>query len=547
MKKCLSILLAAVMAFSLCACGGSGTKTETAAAGSETAAAEDGAAEAAADGVAADSDITILDYSDISTLYPLDIGTNVDMFPVFCFYDPLLRMDPDGNYIWMLATGCDRSDDGLEYVFTLREGVTFSDGTPWNAEACKANLDVMADQSNGYRSQFMYECIDSVEAVDDYTVKVTLSQVYAPFLNALAIEPAAMVSPALLAQGDEVLASTVAGTGQYTLVERKTGEYTKMALNRDWWGYEAGIVEMDYGFNTITVKPVSEEATRVAMLMSGEADIIMNLTANNINTVKAQNMNVVMKSGAMMSYLYLNCQKEVLSDVRVRKALAMAIDLDALNNVVYGGDYEVATSPLMSCMQFFKAQTPYEYNVEAAKELLAEAGYGDGLTLVCWEENDTTDIQRGEFIQQQLEQIGITLEIYPQEGGFLTDNVNGFSGDPKDAEFDCYIRGYGVDTADADEAIGRFASNAFPPMGANYSFWCNEEFDKAIEEGAGTIDTDVRAAAYEKAQEIFWDEVPSVCLLSVTYNAGYNGRVEGLDFGTSGLLYLPAAKYVAGE
>lgn len=535
MKKILAILLTLVMIFALAACGGGS---------------DDDATTSAGDGVAANSDITILDYADISTLYPLDIGTTCDQLPVFLMYDPLLRLDADQNYVWMLAKGCEMSDDGLEYVFSLREGISFSDGTPWNAEAAKVNLDLMADQENGFRSQFMYECIDKVEVVDEYTVKVTLSEVYAPFLNALAIEPAAMVSPGLLEKDYQTISTAPAGTGQYKFVERKAGEYTKVELNRDWWGYNADIcggtpiADKNCGFNTITIRPVSEEATRVAMLMSGEADLIMNLTANNMSQITAQGFDIMKKSGASMSYFYMNCQKGALKDVRVRQAIAKAIDVDALNNVVYGGEYEKAQSPLTSSIKFFKAQTPYEYDVEGAKALLAEAGYANGLTLVCWEENDTTDIQRGEFIQQQLEQIGITLKIYPQEGGFLTENVNAYSGDPANTEFDCYIRGYGADTADAGEAIGRFQTNAFPPMGGNYSFYSNPEFDAAIAEGAGSIDDTVRANAYETAQKVFWDDVAAVSLLCTTYNAAYDAHIDGAEFGTSGCLYLLDAKYV---
>lgn len=502
------------------------------------------------EGVSENANITVLDYADMSTLYPLDMGTVSDAIPVFWVYDPLLRLDENQNYIWMLATGCETNEDGTEYTFKLREGISFSDGTPWNAEAAKANFDVMADQSFGYKSQYLYEPIDHSEVIDEYTVKIYLKNVYAPFLNSLAIEAAGMVSPKLIEQGYEAMTTSPVGTGQYTLKERRIGEYTTYELNRDWWGYNADIcggtalVSNDCGFNTITLKPVSEEATRVAMLMSGEANLINSLTPVNKKTVEQADMSTVSKVGTSMGYFYMNCQKEVFSDIRVRQAITMAIDLDSLNKVVYGGEYEKATSYLTSSINFYKEQTPYEYNIEKAKQLLTEAGYPNGFTIVAWEENDTTDIQRGEFIQQQLEKVGITLKIYPQEGGFLTQNVNAYSGDPKNTEFDCYIRGYGADTADPDEAIGRFAAKDFPPLGGNYSFYKSDEFDKFIDEGAHSIDSDVRAKAYENAQKIIWEDAPAVALLSTCYSAAFDKHVQDVGFGPAGCFFMMNAKYI---
>ena len=532
-KKLLALILIATMVMALAACGNSDSGDGS-----------DGG------GVSADSNITILDYADLRSLYPLDIGTQSDTQPMFLLYDSLLRLSPDQEYIWMLAEGCDVSEDGLEYTFTLREGISFSDGTPWNAEAAKANLDVMADQSRGYNNQYQYSCIASTEIVDEYTVKVTLSEVHAPFLNALATESGCMVSPKSLEAGDEVLASQPVGTGQYTLEERRAGEYTRLALNRDWWGYDAEIcggeplVEADCGFNTITIRPITEEATRVAMLQSGEADIIYSFSYVNRPVIESSGATILSKVGVQIGYMYFNCEKEVFQDERVRQALAMAIDIDSLNEVVYGGDYVKPNSFLTSSINFYKEMEPLKYDPEAAKALLAEAGYGDGLILVAWEEYDTTDIQRGEFIQQQLAEIGVDLKIYPQEGGFLTDNVNAYSGDPAETEWDVYIRGYGADTADADEMIGRFSSSTFPPVGGNYSFYSNAEFDECIAAGAATMDEDARAEAYSQAQNILWEDLPAIPLLSSCYTSAYNEHIEGIDLTAAGCFFLMNAKYV---
>ncbi|MCI8608430.1 MAG: hypothetical protein HFE73_02175 [Firmicutes bacterium] len=531
MKKFLSILLIFAMIFTFAACSSDDSDNSD-------------QPVATGDGVAENADIVLLEYADISGFNPIDYGTVVDNVPALLIYDGLLALDENGDYVWMLATDCDMSEDGLEYTFKLREGITFSDGEAWNAEAAKINLELKADQTRGYKSQARYACIDKVEAVDEYTVKVTLKQPYAPFLNVLAGTNGSMMSPKLIAEGDDAMATKPTGTGQYTLVERKVGESITFALNRDWWGYEAGIVDKACGYNTITMKPISEEATRVAMLMSGEADIIDSVTPTNQTTLTNAGNQVLNKVGYSMGFFYLNTQKEIFKDVRVRQAIAMAIDVDALNNVVYGGSYVKAKSVLTESIKYFEEQTPFKYDPEAAKKLLADAGYPDGFTVVAWEENDTTDIQRGEFIQQQLEQIGIKLEIYPQEGGFLTENVNGYTGKPEDTEFDCYIRGYSVGTGDADEGLGRFSSEDFPSAGANYSFYSNPEYDALIEQGASSLDDAVRKEAYSKAQKMIWDDVAMVPLLGTCYSAAYGKHISDISFTGSGLIELKYGKYV---
>ncbi len=542
MKKYLALLLVFLMLFStlMTGCGG----------GESDEPAGDDVVQGKYCTVAGDSDIVVLNYSDVSTLFPADYTQVAESAVISLAYQSLLAFDENQELYWVLATGCDANEAGTEYTFYLREGITFSDGEPWNADAAKANLDMVIDDSLALKGVSRMQVIESTEVIDEYTIKVTLANPYAPFLNVMA-NFAGFVSPKLIEEGAENWNFKMVGTGPYTLEEYRSGESIYLKLNRNYWGYDPEICggealwEPHIGFNSVTIKPVSEEATRIAMLQTGEADIINPVTASNIPTVEAGGGEIFSEAGVMVGYLYFNCQKPELSDPLVRQAITKAIDVEALNKVVYGGKNVPGDSIAAPSISYYVPQERYEYNIEEAKKMLEEAGIKDGLKLVAWEENDTSDIQRGEFINQQLAKVGIELEVYPLEGGVLSTELNGFSGDPKDTEWDIYIRGYSASTFDPDQALGRFTTSQFMPTGANYSYYSNPKVDELCAKGASTIDPAVRAEVYKEVQEIMWEDMPAIPLLVNSYVGACNSKIEGFTFKPGGGFFWDQAYYVS--
>lgn len=497
--------------------------------------------------VATDSDIVVLHYSEVSSLFPPDQTTVAEGFPTALVYECPLKTDADGNLVWVLAESCDVSEDMLTYTFHLRKGISFSDGTPWNAEAMKANFDIRIDPNHAFKGVSSYTGVTGSTALDEYTCQVTVEEPDAAFLTKLA-NNGYMISPSLIYGDESTWGTTMIGTGQYQLTDYKSGESMSFALNRDWWGYDAelcggtALAASNVGFNTITVQPVSEEATRIAMLMAGQADVIHSVSTINTPTIEGAGLKTITRISTLVGYMNFNCQKEYLQDVRVRHALAMAVDVDAMNKVVYGGANVRARSVSADSINYFVPQEPYDYDPEAARELLKEAGYGDGLNLILWSENDNTDIARAEFIQQQLGEIGVTVEVKCMEGGALTSAFEAVP--PEELEWDLYIRGYSASNGDASLALGRFHSDKFYPVGANYAFWSNAEFDEYIEKGGSTINPDERLAAYTEAQRIIWEELPAYPLLINTSRAGISNRVDGVSFKNNGNVDLSQAVYI---
>lgn len=521
--KLLAVLLTAAMG-ALTACGGSGSSETTAAASGDTqAAAETTAAVELAPGesVSQDTDITAAMLVDFTTMDPMDTSDTLSGGIQRLMMDGLFGFDDDMKIIPMLATDYEANDDATEFTIHLREGIQFSDGTPWNAEAAKANFDRWGDKNLGLkRTTLLCNVLKETEIVDDYTVKVTLESPFGAFIPTLAHPACVVMSPAVIAKGNEECAKNPVGTGQYTFVEWVAGEHATIALNKDWWGYDADIcggtalVDPDAGFKTITFKPVSENATRVAMLQSGDAQFIWPVPTESIEALRGDsNVSVGQEEGIVVRYLMMNNQKAPFNDVRVRQAINYAINKDAYCAVVKNGIATPATSIIGPAVQYYKGNDVYAYDIEKAKSLLAEAGYPDGFktTLMC--ASTTTNLKQCEFIQQQLAQVGIDVEINALESAVVNQKIQDIDVPGSEAEVDMYVIGWSPSTGDADWGIRPLmAIESEPPMSYNICYYENEEVDQLLKDALATADDSKRAEAYAKAQDIIWEESPLVCL-----------------------------------
>ena len=295
-KRLLALAMAGVMALSMAGCGGSGDsgKETTGQTGESKAPAGEGAGTQAeipvsaaevtvpaGESVSQETDVVGAILVDFTTMDPMDTSDTLSGGIQRMMMDGLFGFDDNMKIIPMLATDYEANEDATEYVIHLRQGVSFTDGTPFNAEAAKANLDRWADKELGLkRTTLLCNVIGSTEIVDDYTVKVKLSQSFGAFISTLAHPACVLMSPKVIAEGNDACAERPVGTGQYIFKEWIAGDHATVTLNKDWWGYDAEIcggtalAEPDAGFKSVTFRPVAENATRVAMLQSGDADFI---------------------------------------------------------------------------------------------------------------------------------------------------------------------------------------------------------------------------------------------------------------------------------
>lgn len=540
MKKRLHILAAALVAASVLftGCSSSGSS---------------GAASASTGERVKDSNIVVAMASDLVTLDPADTNWTLDGGIQRLIMDGMFGFDKDGKVIDLLATGYKANSDATQFTITLRKDVTFTDGTPWNADAAIANLNKLSNQTLGLRRNGLFAMVDHTEKTDDSTIVVHLKYPFGAFINTLAHPAAVMMSPKQIAAGEKACASNPVGTGQYKFVEWKTGQYLKLELNPDWWGYDAkasggkALVAANAGFSTITFKPVAEAATRVSMVQSGDADFIFPVPSESYSSLKS-NSSVKAESNEsiVVYYLNINTKKKNLSDPKVRQAINYAIDRNAYVTVVKNGLASVATSQIAPKVQYYKKEAALTYNVSKAKQLLQEAGFANGLNLTLYSSNASESVKAGQFLQQQLAQVGITVKLVPSETATLNQKIDGFKGDGADAAYDLYYGGWSPSTGDADWALRPCFSNTMfvTKGGANYSYFDNADYETQITAGLNSADTKARQAAYDKAQDILWDQLPSVPLAN-NYNTWASGKhVKNLSIYPDGAIYFRDGVYV---
>lgn len=453
------------------------------------------------------------------TMDPMDTSDTLSGGVQRLIMDGLFGFDDEMKIIPLLAESYEANEDATEYVIHLRQGISFSDGTPLNAEAAKANFDRWGDKELGLkRTTLLCNVLKSTEAVDEYTVKVTLTEPFGAFVATLAHPACVLMSPQVIEQGKEACAERPVGTGQYLFKEWIAGDHTTVTLNKDWWGYDPEIcggkalAEPDAGFQSITFRPVGENASRVAMLQSGEADFIWPVPTESMETLAAdENVYVGADEGIVVRYMFMNTQKAPFNDVRVRQAMNYAIDKDAYIAVVKNGLASKATSILGPATQHYKRNEPYAYDLEKARKLLTDAGYPDGFetSLICT--TTTSDLKQCEFIQQQLAQAGITVNINSMEKAIVSEKVESAEGPGSEAEVDMYMSGWSSSTGDADWGIRPvLARESEPPKSYNISYFENEEMDGFLYAALETADEEKRAELYAKAQDIIWEECPVV-------------------------------------
>lgn len=499
-----------------------------------------------------DSNIVVATASDIVTMDPADTNMTLDGGIQRLIMDGMFGFDKNGKVIDMLATGYKANADATQFTITLRKGVTFTDGTAWNADAAIANLNKLANQTLGLRRNGLFAMVDHTEKVDDNTITVYLKYPFGAFINTLAHPAAVMMSPKQIAAGEKACASNPVGTGEYKFVEWKTGQDLKLELNPDWWGFDAkvsggkALAAANAGFSSITFKPVTESATRVSMLQSGDADFIFPVPSESYNALKADtSVSVGSAEGIVVQYLDMNTKKKTLSDVKVRQAINYAIDRNAFVTVVLNGLGSPATSFIAPKVQYYKKEAAVSYDVSKAKQLLQEAGYGSGLTLTMYSSNTSANQKADQFLQQQLAQVGITVKIVASETATLNQKIDGFKGDGADAVYDLYYHGWSPSTGDADWALRPLFSNTMfvTKGGADYSYFDNADYESAIQGGLNSADSSARQTAYNKAQDILWDQVPSVALANA-YNSWASGKhVKNLSIYPDGAIYFRDGVY----
>ncbi|MFV2051245.1 ABC transporter substrate-binding protein [Aliiroseovarius sp. YM-037] len=440
-----------------------------------------------------------------------------------------------------LAESWEASDDGLEYTFTLRQGVKFhsNDGfTPsrdFNADDVIFSFERQRMEDHPYHEvsggtweyfegMSMPDLIKSVEKVDDYTVKFTLNRPEAPFVANLAMDFASIVSAeygqAMADAGTpEMLNQAPVGTGPFSFVAYQKDAVIRYEANADYWAGPAAIDNLVFAITP-------DASVRYQKLQAGECHVMPYPNPADIEAMKAdENINVMEQEGLNVGYLAYNTTQAPFDNANVRKALNMAIDKQAIIDVVFQGSGQIAKNPIPPTMWSYNdAIEDDPYDPEAAKAMLEAEGVTD-LSMKIW----AMPVQRpynpnarrmAELIQEDFSKIGVTVEIVSYEWGEYLSRSRELDRDG------AVLLGWTGDNGDPDNFLAVLLG-CDGRENSNRAQWCHEPFEELIQQAKTVTDQAERTRLYEEAQVIFKEQAPWATIAHSVVYMPMRPEVEG--------------------
>ncbi len=437
-----------------------------------------------------------------------------------------------------LATDWSISEDGTVYTFTLRDGVSFHDGTPFNAEAVVFNFERMLNEDHPYHDTgpfplaFFFSSVAGVEATGEMEVTFTLNEPYAPFLSNLAYPTGLIVSPTAVETHGADFGRNPVGTGAFQFAEWRSNEAVIVTGNADYWDGAPSL-------EAVVFRPITDANTRTAEMLAGGIDVMVEVPPVALSEFQGDAFTIHEQAGPHVWFLILNALEGPFADVQVRQAANYAINKEAIVNDVLEGTAEVAAGPTPPAFAWAYNETlePYPYDPDRARELLAAAGAENPeITFYVTEGGSgmLDPVAMGTAIQADLEAVGFDVTIETYEWNTFLGRVNpGLEG-----EADAAQMAWMTNDPDTLPYLA-LRTGAWPDQGGfNSGYYSNPEVDALLEEARTATDQDRRAELYRQMQVIVQEDAPWVFVANWVQNAVTNDRVEDFALEPSFFLLL---------
>jgi peptide/nickel transport system substrate-binding protein len=473
--------------------------------------------------VAAQEQLTVVFGAPVLTTDPgISAGTQAQTIR-FAIYEGLVEFDESGSIQPALATSWSVSEDQTEWTFSLREGVTFHDGTPFNAAAVQASLERILDPENGFSRRSTLSAISEVVVVDEHTVRLVTAEPFGPLLAHLASDAAVIVSPAALAEYGADIGWHPVGTGAFKYASHVAEQSVTVVRNDNYWAGPPAL-------NEIRFLAVPEAATRITMLEAGEADIVVNIPGFDVPRLDtAPGLSVRLDPSTRVGHVGINTSKAPFDDQLVRQALNHAINREAIVHGILRNIGQPARSIVASATVGFSDSSDYTYDPERARELLAEAGYPTGFaaTLLAPQGRYYMDRETAVVIQAQLKDIGIDLNLQIVDWSTYLELLR----EPADKNStQLYWLGWETGTMHIQYILDTvFQTSQLPPAGWNTMFYQNEDVSEMINQARRTVDDAEQQALYEEIQATVMDDAPWVPVYEFQQITGLRDNVVGLQ------------------
>lgn len=420
-----------------------------------------------------------------------------------------------------LANGWKASDDQKEWTFTLKNDAKFADGTPVTADAVKQSFERLLKIGQGPAEAFPKDL--KVEAIDNTTVKFTLSQPFAPFLYTLANDGASIINPVILKEhaADDArgfLAQNTAGSGPFMLKSWQKGQQLVLVPNPYYAGEKPS-------FKRVSVKIIGESASRRLQLSRGDIDIADALPVDQLAALKQEGkVNVADYPSLRVTYLYLNNSKAPLNQVDLRRAISWATDYKGMVNGILSGNGKQMRGPIPEGMWGFDDKA-MQYSFDEAKAKAAwdnVASKPESLSFL-YSDNDPNWEPIALATQASLGKLGIKVKLEKLANATMRDRVG-------KGDYDIAIGNWSPDFADPYMFMNYWFESDKKGLPGNRSFYENSEVDKLLRSALATTDQAARTKDYQQAQTIVIDEAAYVYLFQKNYQLAMNKDVKGFVF-----------------
>ncbi|MEM4631129.1 MAG: ABC transporter substrate-binding protein [Acidilobaceae archaeon] len=447
-------------------------------------------------------EIDVLRISQRADLSTIDVQAATDAPTLSVFghvYETLFRVKFDERgtptFVPHLVESYTKVNDTV-WEFRLKSGVKFHDGKPLTAHDVKASFE--RGPRVGSLPRILLEFVKEVQVVDELTFRLILKYPFGPMIAHLS-HPSTAIIPAWVAERfpntpiDSI--DYIIGTGPYRFVEYKKGERTVLEAFANYWGPKPTVRRIEW-------IPIPDDSTRVSFLEAGTVDIITHVPPQYLGQLRNRGLQIVQMPSVRVIYIGLNVER--IPDVRVRQALNLAIDKEAIVRHILEGAGSVATAPIHPSVFGYSRQTPYSYDPTKARELIRAAGWeGKELIFITPQGRYLKDREIAEAVKAYLEAVGLRVKLEVMEWAAYISRVT------TQKDFDLFLLGWSTVTLDADYGLYSLFRTGAPFNRMQYS---NTEVDKLLDNARAETDLTKRAQLYAEAQRLIWQDAPWIFL-----------------------------------
>lgn len=505
MKKILFGVMVLTLSAALCACGGGGKKG-------------DSSGNSSSGETTVSGEFVFGLTQEISDVDPHDDSDAATRSVLFNMFEGLVKPDPTGEILPAVAENYTISDDATIYSFTLRDGVTFSDGNPVTVEDIiysykrSAGIDHDFPLADGESAKTAaLSAIADITAIDDKNVQFTLTAPDSEFIYNFTVA-------ILEAANDANQAASPIGVGPFKITELQTGEYLAVERNENYWNKDLDCIEK------AKFKFIADASAAYTELQAGTIDGLQYLTSDQANDAKVTEQYEINQSTMMLVHgLFLNNSYEPLKSPEVRQALNYAINRDEINSMMFDGKsmlIQTHAYPTITAWYNEDTANTYTFDVAAAKDLLAKGGYPDGFDLeITVPSNFTQHVDTAQIIKEELAAIGVNVTVNPVEWEDWVSNTY------RGRQYQSTVIGFDISSLSPATWYVRYYSSSANNM-CNFN---NAEYDKLYDQAQATVDPDEKHALYAQMQDILAKEGASVFIEDpanlVAIKKGYTGYV----------------------